>query len=90
MFSQLAWENTDLLNKFLFAEEEHEIGTRFEVQFQFRTTKDTGVIISTSDVYGYPALGLEMYQGRVSLQVWSHWSNIHFTLKCGIKEQNCT
>lgn len=36
-----------------------------EIQLQFRTSELNGILFSVSDPTGYPALSLELYNGKV-------------------------
>jgi laminin alpha 1/2 len=51
---------------FLIPEEKFHVGSQLELQLEFRTSENTGVILSVSEPNGYPALSLEINDGKVS------------------------
>ena len=58
-----------LLSKLVFVDYSYQISTDFKVSMEFRTVKRDGVLLSLSDIYEYPALTLEIYDGQV-LILW--------------------
>jgi hypothetical protein len=51
---------------FLISEEKFHVGSQLELQLEFRTSENTGVLLSVSEPDGYPALSLEINDGKVS------------------------
>jgi hypothetical protein len=51
---------------FLIPEEKFHVGSQLELQLEFRTSENTGVLLSVSEPDGYPALSLEINDGKVS------------------------
>jgi hypothetical protein len=52
---------------FLISEEKFHVGSQLELQLEFRTSENTGVLLSVSEPEGYPALSLEINDGKVGL-----------------------
>jgi len=46
-----------------FAAEEFVIDTRLEISFDFRTVRQNGIIITTSNTHS--GIAIQMYQGKV-------------------------
>ncbi|KDR22194.1 Laminin subunit alpha-1, partial [Zootermopsis nevadensis] len=46
-------------------EEKFHVGSQLELQLEFRTSENTGVLLSVSEPNGYPALSLEINDGKV-------------------------
>ncbi|XP_069690531.1 laminin subunit alpha-2 isoform X2 [Periplaneta americana] len=46
-------------------EEKFHVGSQLELQLEFRTSENTGVLLSVSEPKGYPALSLEINNGKV-------------------------
>ncbi|KAJ9574288.1 hypothetical protein L9F63_026066, partial [Diploptera punctata] len=44
--------------------EKFHVGALLELQLEFRTSENTGVLLSVSEPQGYPALSLELNNGR--------------------------
>ena len=55
---------------FVFVDYSYQISTDFKVSMEFRTVKRDGVLLSLSDIYEYPALTLEIYDGQVLILWW--------------------
>lgn len=54
---------------FLFhVERSFHVGKYLELEFDFRTSEMNGVLISVSEPNGFPALSIELYNGKVSLR----------------------
>lgn len=49
-----------------FAEYEFFVGSLFELELEFRTSEMNGLLFSVSEPNGYPALSLELFNGKVS------------------------
>lgn len=45
--------------------EKFHVGSQLELQLEFRTSENTGVLLSVSEPAGYPALSLEINDGKV-------------------------
>lgn len=43
------------------------MGKYLELEFQFRTSELNGVLLSVSEPNGFPALSIELFDGRVSI-----------------------
>jgi hypothetical protein len=56
---------------FLIPEEKFHVGSQLELQLEFRTSENTGVLLSVSEPDGYPALSLEINDGKVSSRNWN-------------------
>lgn len=54
-----------LMTGYVFVAERYRIASDLSLSFEFRTTRQNGVIISISHPTGMPALALEMVDGRV-------------------------
>jgi len=50
---------------FIISEEKFHVGSQLELQLEFRTSENTGVLLSVSEPAGYPALSLEINDGKV-------------------------
>lgn len=42
------------------------VGKYLELQFEFKTSELNGVLLSVAEPVGFPALSIEMHNGRVS------------------------
>lgn len=42
------------------------MGKYLELQFEFKTSELNGVLLSVAEPVGFPALSIEMHNGRVS------------------------
>lgn len=42
------------------------VGKYLELQFEFKTSELNGVLLSVAEPVGFPALSIEMYNGKVS------------------------
>lgn len=58
---------TDLFNRVcaFFSENEFYVGALLKLSLELRTTQTTAVLLSVSEPEGYPALSLELNQGKV-------------------------
>lgn len=50
---------------FIFTENKFYVGALLELSLELRTTQTTAVLLSVSEPEGYPALSLELNQGKV-------------------------
>lgn len=42
------------------------VGKYLELQFEFKTSELNGVLLSVAEPFGFPALSIEMHNGKVS------------------------
>ena len=56
----------------LVTEEKFHVGALLELQLEFRTSENTGVLLSVSEPEGYPALSLELNDGKVTHQFYCY------------------
>lgn len=50
-------------------ENKFHVGALLELELEFRTSEMNGILLSISEPVGYPALSLELYNGKVSIFV---------------------
>lgn len=48
-----------------FSEMKFNMGTLLDIELEFRTSELNGIILSVSEPQGYPALSLELHDGKV-------------------------
>lgn len=51
---------------FPISERIFHVGKYLELQFEFKTSELNGVLLSVAEPFGFPALSIEMHNGKVS------------------------
>lgn len=49
----------------VFTETKFNVGALLELELEFRTSELNGILLSVSESVGYPALSLELHNGKV-------------------------
>lgn len=58
------------LNRNNFAERNFHVGKYLELEFEFRTSELNGVLLSVSEPVGFPALSIELHNGKVKNEIY--------------------
>lgn len=57
--------NNVMLFHFLYLERSFHVGKYLELEFEFRTSELNGALLSVAEPVGFPALSIEMNNGKV-------------------------